>query len=508
MRTLRTTRLTLAALLIGAGTGLTQPLFTDSLPKEEFAQRRAKLMARIGDGIAVIEGAAETGNSLKFRQNNQFYYLTGVEVPRAILLVDGRTRRSTLFLPPRNERKEATEGPVLVPGEEAVRLTGIEAVEVRDAFEAALKTAAQDKRVAYVPFRPEVVGGASVSDPRQRWEASAADPWDGGKSREALFVEHMRAKAPLLDLQDLDPLLDAMRFIKSPREIALIRESTRIAGVAMKEAMRSAHPGMYEYEIEAIGDYLFKVNNAQGIAYFALVAAGKNSHYPHYHAAQTQTVDGDLVLFDYAPDYKYYASDVTREFPINGKFTAEQRELYGIYVKLYKALMSSVKPNVPMKTLLQEIITRMEAEIAGHSFTNPKYKAAAERFVENYRRRLNPPPPEPGAPPRPNIGASLGHTVGMEVHDVNTPHGDVLVPGMVFTIEPALTIPEDRVYIRLEDVLLVTDTGYENLSAFAPIEMDAIEKLMAEPGMFKRFSPRSAAPPTSSASKSSSGGGR
>jgi Xaa-Pro aminopeptidase len=144
-----------------------------------------------------------------------------------------------------------------------------------------------------------------------------------------------------------------------------------------------------------------------------------------------------------------------------------------------------------MKTLLQEIVTKMDAEIAGHQFTNAKYKAAAERFVENYRRRLNPPPPAPGAPARPNIGAgSLGHTVGMEVHDVNTPHGDVLVPGMVFTIEPALTIPEDRVYIRLEDVLLVTETGYENLSAFVPIEMDAIEKLMAERGMFESFSPR------------------
>jgi Xaa-Pro aminopeptidase len=509
MRIPRTTGLTLAALLIGAGIGLAQPLFTESLPKEEFAQRRAALMAKIGEGIAVIEGAAETGNSLKFRQNNQFYYLTGVEVPRAILLVDGRTRRSTLFLPPRNERKEATEGPVLVPGEEAVRLTGIEAVEVRDGFEAALKNAAQAKRAAFVPFRPEVLGGASVSDPRQRWEASAADPWDGGKSREALFVEHVRAKAPSLEVQDLDPLLDAMRFIKSPREIALLRESTRIAGVAMMEAMRSAHTGMYEYEIEAIGDYLFKVNNSQGIAYFALVAAGKNSHYPHYHSAQTKTVDGDLVLYDYAPDYMYYASDVTREFPINGKFSAEQRELYGIYVKLYKALMSSVKPNVPIKTLLQEIITKMEKEIAGHSFTNPKYKAAAERFVENYRRRLNPPPPEPGAPPRPNFGASLGHTVGMEVHDVNTPHGDVLVPGMVFTIEPALTIPEDRVYIRLEDVLLVTETGYENLSAFAPIEMDAIEKLMAEPGMFERFSPHATptSSPATSASKSSPGSG-
>ena len=474
---------------VGAGA---QSLFTDSLPKEEFAERRAKLMEKIGDGVAIIQGTAETGNSLKFRQANQFFYLTGVEVPRAILLVDGLTKRSMLFLPPRNERLERSEGPVLVPGPEAVQLTGMDTVEARDAFEAALVSAGATKRKAFMPFRPEVLGGASVSDPRARWTASEKDPWDGGRPREALFIEKVRAKAPSLDVQDLDPLIDALRFFKSPPEVALIRESTRIAGLAMMEAMRSARTGMHEYEIEAIGDYIFKAHNAQGAAYFALVAAGKNSSYPHYHAAQTQTKDGDMVLFDYAPDYKYYASDVTREFPINGRFTPQQRELYGIYVKMYKALMTSVRPNVPIKTILEEVVAKMDAAIAGHTFANPAYKAAAVRFVENYRRRLNPPPPAPGAPVR--AGGSLGHTVGMEVHDVNTPHGDMLVPGMVFTIEPALTIPEDRVYIRLEDVLLVTETGYENLSAFVPIEIDAIEKLMAEQGLFEKFVPRPAAP--------------
>jgi Xaa-Pro aminopeptidase len=259
------------------------------------------------------------------------------------------------------------------------------------------------------------------------------------------------------------------------------------------EAMRSARTGMYEYEIEAIGDYIFKVHNAQGIAYFALVAAGKNSHYPHYHSAQTQTKDGDLILFDYAPDYKYYASDVTREFPISGKFTADQRELYGIYVKLYKALMTSIKPNVPVSAILKDVVAKMDAAIAGHTFANPKYKEAAVRFADNYRRRLNPPPANAAGSGRGGGGGgggSLGHTVGMEVHDVNTPHGDVLVPGMVFTIEPALTIPDDRIYVRLEDVILMTDTGYENLSDFVPIEMDAIEKLMAEPGMFEKYSPK------------------
>jgi Xaa-Pro aminopeptidase len=477
--------LVVALSMVCAGIAVTQPLFTDSLPKEEFAARRARVIEKIGDGVAIIQGTAETGTSLKFRQNNQFYYLTGVEVPRAILVIDGRAKSSTLFLPPRNERKERTEGPVLTPGPEAVQVTGIESVEVRDGFEEVLKRASSGPRAAYLPFRPEVLGGASVSDPRERWAASAADPWDGGKPREGLFVEKVKAAAPSLDVKDLDPIIDSLRFIKSPREVGVIRESTRIAGLAMMEAMRSAHTGMYEYEIEAIGDYVFKVQNAQGAAYFALVAAGKNSAYPHYHSAQTQTKEGDLVLFDYAPDYKYYASDVTREFPINGRFTSDQRELYGIYVKLYKALMTSIKPNVPVRDILKDVVAKMEAAMAGHAFTNPKYQEAAGRFVEGYRRRID---PAPGAPA--GGGGSLGHTVGMEVHDVNTPHGDVLVPGMVFTIEPALTIPEDRVYIRLEDVILVTETGYENLSAFVPIEMDAIEKLMAEPGMFENYAPK------------------
>src|SRR5262245_49320248 len=211
---MRRPHLIIAILLSSAGWISAQPLFTDSLPKEEFAERRAKLFEKIGDGVAIIQGTTETGNSLKFRQNNQFYYLTGVEVPRAILLMDGRTKRSTLFVPPRDERKERSEGPVLTPGPEAVTLTGIDAVEPRDAFEAALKSATNGSRAAYIPARPEVLGGASVSDPRARWAASESDPWDGGKSREALFVEKVKAAAPSLDVKDLDPLIDALRFVK------------------------------------------------------------------------------------------------------------------------------------------------------------------------------------------------------------------------------------------------------------------------------------------------------
>lgn len=456
------------------------PLFTDALPKEEFAERRARVMKAIGEGVAILRGTAERPDSTKFRQNNQFYYLTGVEVPRAILMIDGRAKRSMLFLPPRDERRERSEGPILVPGADAVALTGIEAVDAREQFDAALKEASASPRAVYVPMRPEVLGGASAEDPRRLWAASAADPWDGSKSREEVFVDKIKAAAPALEVKDLDPVLDAMRMIKSPREIALIREATRIAGLAMMEAMRSARPGMYEYEIEAIGDYIFKAHNSQGIGYFALVAAGTNSAWPHYHAAQTRIKDGDLVLFDYAPDYEYYTSDVTREFPINGKFSPDQRSLYGIYLKMYQGLMSSIKPNVPVVHILKDAVAKMDAAVASHTFTNPKHRDAATRFVDNYRRRLT-------ADPAPT---SLGHMVGMEVHDVSGPRDGTLKPGMIFTIEPALTIPEDRVYVRLEDVILITETGYENLSGFVPMDIEGIERLMAETGLFERYLPK------------------
>jgi Xaa-Pro aminopeptidase len=445
------------------------PLFTTSLPKEEFAARRARVMQRIGDGLVIIQGATETSSYVKFRQSNQFYYLTGVETPRAILVMDGRAKTTTLYLMPTNERMERSEGPLLGPGMKAEELTGIEQVRPRDDFAALVPSFAG--RMVYTTFRGETVGAGTPDREAAHAAARKADPWDQQPSREEWFMSRLREKAPGVEIKNLDPILDAMRQIKSAREIALIRESTRIAGLAMMEAMRSAEPGMYEYEIEAIGDYLFKQHNAQGPAYFGLVATGQNAAWPHYHAAQAPLKTGDLVLFDYAPDFHYYSSDVTRMFPASGTFTADQRELYGIYLKLYQALMTSIRP-ARGGDILKDAVDKMDAVIASYPFTNPKYRDAAVRFVESFRSRVN----------ARDGRANLGHMVGIEVHDVSVPF-DEYAPGMVFTIEPALTIPEDRVYIRLEDVLVITEKGYENLSSFVPVEPSAIEKLMAEPGI-------------------------
>ena len=200
---------------------------------------------------------------------------------------------------------------------------------------------------------------------------------------------------------------------------------------------------------------------------FALIATGANTLYSHYHKDTAVLADGDLVQFDYAPDYKYYSSDVTRVFPANGRFTPRQRELYGIYLRLYQALMTSIRVHASPAEVARRAVEKMDASMRAFTFSDPRIRDAAQRFVDGFRNRPV---------------TSLGHSVGMEVHDVGAPVS-TLEPGMIFTIEPAMQLPEEHLGIRLEDMILITKDGYENLSAFVPVEIDDVEKTMAEPGL-------------------------
>jgi Xaa-Pro aminopeptidase len=451
-----------------AGPLAAQPVFTDVFPPEEYAARRANVMEKIGAGVAIIQGTTERPGEQPLRQSNQFFYLTGVVEPRAILLIDGASKRSTLFLNPRNERREQLMfGPGLYPGPAAAAATGIETVEVRDELKTAIAGIAAAKRTMYTTFRPEVLGSASSGDPAALARATKNDPWDGRSSREEAFIEKLKLAAPESEVKNLDPILDLMRGTKSPREIAVIREATRITGLGIIEAMRDCKPGMHEYDLQADAEFVFKKNGAYGAAYFALIGTGENTYYTHYHKDTAIIQDGDLVQFDYAPDYKNYVSDVTRVFPANGKFTPFQREYYTIYLKLYQALMTSIVVHETAQEIIKKAVVKMDAILSSYKFTDDGVKQAAVKFVENYRN---------------SKANSLGHTIGMEVHDVRNPT-PTLEPGQLFTIEPEMQIPSKHLGIRLEDVILMTETGYENLSAFVPIEMSDIEKLMAERGL-------------------------
>src|SRR4051794_150322 len=460
----------LLALVLLAAVPRAQPVFTGAeiFPPEEFGARRARVMDKIGDGVAILQGTTERPGEQALRQNNQFFYLTGVVEPRAIVLIDGRAKKTTLFLQPKNERREQRMmGPGLSPGREAAAATGIDDVLPRDAFSEQVTALARDGRAIYTPFRAEVLGEASSTDPAALWRATKADPWDGRVSREEQFIQKLKAAAPNAAVKDLDPLIDELRTVKSAREIAVIREATQITGQAIMEAMRDAKPGMFEYELQADAEFVFKKRGAYGPSYFALIATGPNTYYSHYHKDTARLADGDLVQFDYAPDYKYYQSDVTRVFPANGKFTARQREFYAIYLKLYQALMTSIRVHAAPRDVIRDAVVKMDGIMTAFPFTDPKIKDAAAAFVTRYRT---------------NRGNSLGHSVGMEVHDVPMT-ADTLEPGFIFTIEPAMQLEDEHLGIRLEDMILMTSSGYENLSAFVPVDMDAIERLMAQPGL-------------------------
>ena len=460
-------------------------LFTTDFPPEEFAARRTAIYRAIGPhALALLQGAPSPAGYARFRQSNEFYYVTGIEAPHAYVLLDGATSRATLFLPHRNERRESSEGKVLSAEDDAEirKFSGIDAVAGTDLLGEHLASAARTSgRLLFTPMSP-AEGAAMSRDLGIRVVGDrTADPFDGGASREGLLVQALRTRFPQFDVRDLTPTLDNLRLVKSPRELTLIRKATRLSGLALMEAMRSAAPGVYERELDAMAKYVFYRNGAQGEAYYSLIASAGNAWYPHYNAGKRQMRDGDFLLMDFAPDLGYYMSDVTRMMPVSGTFSPWQRELYGFYVTVYRAVLDAIRPGVTPQAIVQDAVTKMDAVLAAAKFSKPAYDAAARRFVDDYRRQA--------ADPR----ASLGHWVGMATHDVGLPDGP-LREGMVFTIEPALRVPEEKIYIRLEDLVIVTATGKEIVSDFVPYQVEAIERLMKEEGMLQRYPKDASAP--------------
>jgi Xaa-Pro aminopeptidase len=460
------------------------PLFTSDFPPGEFAQRRGKLMDRIGrEAIALIQGAPSPPGYVRFRQSNDFYYLSGVESPHAYLVLDGARRRTALFLPRRDERRERSEGKRLSAedAELVLKLTGVDEVYATDALADHLARHARAGFHLLTPRSP-AEGLATSRDLARRAVAdAAADPLDGRPARESHLEQRLRERFPRLEVSDLTPTLDGLRLVKSPREIALIKKATRLACLGILEAMRSTAPGLWEHELDALAKFFFYRHGAQGDAYYSLIASGENAWYPHYHAGARQMKDGELLLMDYAPDVGYYMSDVTRMWPVNGRFSPAQRELYGFYLGCYRAILEAIRPGRTAAAIKEEAAAVMDRLLASSKFSKPAYERAARDFVTSYK-------------PSGSRPARLGHWVGMATHDVGQDTGP-LRAGMVFTIEPALRVPEEKVYIRLEDLIVIHEDRAENVSEWLPMDMDAIERVMQEEGLLQRYPRDSGGPP-------------
>ena len=454
-------------------------LFTKDFPPEEFAARRAGIYDAIGtSAIAVLQGAPGPAGYVRFRQSNEFYYLSGIEIPYSYLLLDGSQRRATLYLPHRNEGRERAEGKTLTPEEATLvkELSGIDAVYGVDILPEHLARYARGNvlRTLFTPFSP-AEGFAMSRDLAVRSVGDAAvDPFDGRASREGNFIQLLRLRFPQFDIRDLTPTLDNLRLIKSPREIALIQKATQLSGLALIECMRSTKPGIMEYELDAVAKYIYYRNGAQGEAYFSLIQSGPNAMVGHYNANKRQMQDGDFLLMDFAPDYGYYMSDLTRMWPVNGKFSNHQRELYEFYVGCYRSVLRAIRPGATAQTILQDAVREMDGILSKTTFSKPVYEVAAKRFVGTFRTSSQSP------------RAMLGHWVGMSTHDVGQDWGP-LRAGMVFTIEPAFTVPEEAINIRCEDLIIITDRGSQILSDFVPLDMAGIEKQMVGKGMLQEY---------------------
>jgi Xaa-Pro aminopeptidase len=443
---------------------------TDFTPSD-FAERRTKIFDAIGtNAIAVIQGASGISGFSVFRQANTFYYLTGIETAHSYLLLNGKNKQSTLYLPHRDEGTERGQGKVLSAEDTELvkQLTGVNQVKGIEFLAGDLISTGLIRPPApllYTEFSPAEIGNDSRDELLYGQARSSSDPWDGQATREALFISKLNARVPQFEIRDLSPALDSMRLIKSLKEIELIRKATQIAGLGIIEAMKSTQPGVYEYQLDAAAKYIFYMQGARGDAYPAIIGGGTNAYMGHYFYKTDVLKEGDLVLMDYAPDYRYYTSDVTRIWPVNGKFNEEQKELYNFVIAYRDALFKYIKPGVTSNDVLDKAAADMKQYLVGKKFVKPAHLKAVQEGVQ--------------------FRGHFQHPVGMAVHDVGRVHGVKLKPGMVFTIDPMIWIHEERLYVRIEDVALVTETGVENMSAFVPSSIEDVERTIKEKGLIE-----------------------
>ena len=459
--------------------------YQTDFPADEFRARHAQVFEKIGDNaVAVLQGVHQTEGFTLPRQHNSFYYLSGIETPGAYLLLDGRTKKVTIYLPPRNARLEAAEGRVLSADDVDLvkRVSGADDVQPLQAMTAAgWPLASGDGRSGargggrgaaspsiYAEYSPAENLGQSRGELVSAETARANDYWDGTVARQRRFVELLRARQPRADVRNLNPILDDLRSIKSTREIAMLRRASQIAGLGLMEAMRSTEAGVTEYQLDAAAHYVFLVNDARQEGYRSITASGTdNINNMHYFRNTSTLKDGDLVLMDYAPDLRYYTSDIGRVWPVSGKYLPWQRELLQFILEYRNAIMSRIKPGLTTRQIMDDAKKAMEPVFARTKFSKPSFEQAARTLVESG-------------------GGVFSHTVGMAVHDVGRYAGEPLKPGQVFSVDPQLWVRDENLYLRYEDTVVVTETGVENFTDFLPSELDDMEKLVQEKGVVQK----------------------
>lgn len=450
----------------------------------ELTARRHALLQGLSDGVVVVFGSPPPAHDyLPYAQDLDFRYLTGITEPGAayIAVRAGASIEERLFVQRQDPAREVWEGARLGPDEATAR-TGV-AAQTNDRFIPTLDSLAAVHRVIHATAVPprEPALGAELTHAQQ-------------------VLARLRERHPGIELRNAAGNVARLRARKSAAELDRIRRAVHISVLSHREAMRATRPGMNEFEIRALHEYIYVRNGAEGPAYASIVGSGPNSTVLHYRAADRFMEDGEVLLIDAAASYGGYAADVTRTFPVNGRFSAEQRAVYETVLAAQKAAESQLRPGATWADLQNAANRELQAGLARIGLID-----SADAVYDC-------------GPAGVGVGATcpqyrifymhgLGHGVGLAVHDPDISELAGFQPGSAVTIEPGIYVRADafdqlpdtpgnramierlrptldrfvNIGVRIEDIYVFDESGVERVSAGAPREIEEIEALMREP---------------------------
>jgi Xaa-Pro aminopeptidase len=418
-----------------------------------YAARRAKLAAQIDSPILLwgFTGREESAQTYMFAQEDNFYYLTGHNEEGAGLVIMPAARNTQgavpvtawdgpqemLFLPPKNPAKEKWNGLRISPSDPGIQSrTGFVSVQPFPEMRATLEKLSKIYPTLYtiLPYEKE----------------------NGGYPHEKEVVDWIHTSVPQTKLKDIRANIEGLRQIKSPGEIAFLTQAIELSVDAQLAAMRMMRPGLHEYEISAKMVEVHAMGGSEAEGYAPIVGAGPNSTALHYDKLARKIEDGDIVVLDVGAQYAGYSADITRTLPANGKFTPRQREIYEIVLGAQNAALATIKPGMDYCQKGSKSVHKIAFDYINSHGKDLQGKSLGQYFIHG-----------------------LGHDIGLDVHDPGE-YCKALEPGMVITVEPGIYIPEESLGVRIEDDILITETGYKFLSERLPRNPDEIEKIMAE----------------------------
>lgn len=417
-----------------------------------FSTNRQKVINQLKPGsVALVFSAYQMPRNgdqfYKYRQNSDFFYLTGIEQEKSILMLCNNAGKEeleeVLFVIKPNAKLEIWEGYKLT-NEKAQAISAIQTIKYVDDFEQELHSLLCRNKVVYLNI-PE--------DPKFKPEVQSPD---------FNFLKSLKEQYPLHSFQNLAPILKELRLIKSESEITLIKKACHYTGAAFKRVLDTLRPGMMEYEVEAEIEYEFLKSGSSGPAYATIAASGKNACVLHYVENDCTCANGDLLLLDFGAEYANYAGDLSRTIPVNGKFTARQKEVYEATLRIFKFAKSLMKSGTTINSLHAEVCKMSEEEqikLGLFSREESANNQLADPLWFNYFMH------------------GTSHFMGLDVHDYGT-RDTVLKPGMVITCEPGIYIAEEGIGVRIENDILITEDGNIDLMENIPIEVEEIEGLM------------------------------